>query len=252
MKTQQIVNTDKEDEAIGVAPRWKLTHQYNAIMKTGHPLQRHMQLRASEPCPAPVGHSPNQLSTRRRRQPFKELTKKPQPALQSLGSDGVEVVVSFWSLMSWFTDVFSIRRDLWRSLRGREDQEEKERASLADQAQTTNAGTEKELRESGRAEVPLLFVHASESILDPAMLSTSSSASSETWLAKSRKDIRSEVPCVSCQSSGPTIARMHHFGLASRVRHGCCVHGDGKEEDENQYALITHRALNSLIGINKN
>jgi hypothetical protein len=54
------------------------------------------------------------------------------------------------------------------------------------------------------------------------------------------------------------IARMHHFGLASwrvRRRHniGCCVHGDGKEDDENQCnALITHRALNSSIGINKN
>jgi hypothetical protein len=54
------------------------------------------------------------------------------------------------------------------------------------------------------------------------------------------------------------IAQMHCFGLASRqvrCRHniGCCVHGDGKEDDENQCdALITHHALNSLIGINKN
>jgi hypothetical protein len=34
------------------------------------------------------------------------------------------------------------------------------------------------------------------------------------------------------------IARMHHFGLASwQVQHrhniGCCIHGDGKEDDEN-------------------
>jgi hypothetical protein len=35
----------------------------------------------------------------RQRQPFDRLTKKPQPALQSLGSDGVEVVVSFWSFI---------------------------------------------------------------------------------------------------------------------------------------------------------
>jgi hypothetical protein len=54
------------------------------------------------------------------------------------------------------------------------------------------------------------------------------------------------------------IARMHCFGLASRqVRRrrniDRCVHGNGKEDDENQCdALITHRALNSLIGINKN
>jgi hypothetical protein len=54
------------------------------------------------------------------------------------------------------------------------------------------------------------------------------------------------------------IAQMHRFGLASRWvqrRHniGCCVHGDGKEEDENQCdSLIMHCALNSLIGINKN
>jgi hypothetical protein len=54
------------------------------------------------------------------------------------------------------------------------------------------------------------------------------------------------------------IARMHCFGLASwwvrrRYNIGCCVHGDGKEDDENQCdALITHPALNSLIGINKN
>jgi hypothetical protein len=54
------------------------------------------------------------------------------------------------------------------------------------------------------------------------------------------------------------IARMHHFGLALwrvRRRHniGCCIHGDGKEDGENQCdALIMHRALNSLIGINKN
>jgi hypothetical protein len=54
------------------------------------------------------------------------------------------------------------------------------------------------------------------------------------------------------------IAQMHHFGLALRRvwhRHniGCCIHSDGKEDDENQYnALILHRALNSLIGINKN
>jgi hypothetical protein len=54
------------------------------------------------------------------------------------------------------------------------------------------------------------------------------------------------------------IARMHPFGLAlQRVRRrpniGCCIHGDGKEDNENQCdALITHRALNSSIGINKN
>jgi hypothetical protein len=54
------------------------------------------------------------------------------------------------------------------------------------------------------------------------------------------------------------ITQMHRFGLASwRVRHrhniGCCIHGDGKEDDENQCnALITHRALNTLIGINEN
>jgi hypothetical protein len=54
------------------------------------------------------------------------------------------------------------------------------------------------------------------------------------------------------------IAQMHPFGLVSRQvqrRHniGCCVHGDGKEDDENQCdALITHHALNSIIGINKN
>ncbi len=54
------------------------------------------------------------------------------------------------------------------------------------------------------------------------------------------------------------IAQMHCFGLALwrvRRRHniGCCVHDDGKEDDENHCdALITHRALNILIGINKN
>jgi hypothetical protein len=54
------------------------------------------------------------------------------------------------------------------------------------------------------------------------------------------------------------IAQMYRFGLVSRrvqLRHNisCCVHGDGKEDDENQCdALIKHRALNSLIGINKN
>jgi hypothetical protein len=54
------------------------------------------------------------------------------------------------------------------------------------------------------------------------------------------------------------IAQMHCFGLALRRvrrRHniGCCVHGDGKEDDEDQCnALIMHCALNSLIGINKN
>jgi hypothetical protein len=48
------------------------------------------------------------------------------------------------------------------------------------------------------------------------------------------------------------ITQMHCFGLALRQvwrRHniGCCVHGDGKEDNENQWdALITHRALNSL------
>jgi hypothetical protein len=53
------------------------------------------------------------------------------------------------------------------------------------------------------------------------------------------------------------IARMHRFGLALRrvwCRHniGCCVHGNGKEDNENQCdALIMHCALNSLIGINK-
>jgi hypothetical protein len=53
------------------------------------------------------------------------------------------------------------------------------------------------------------------------------------------------------------IAWMHCFGLASRRvrrRHniGCCIHGNGKEDDENLCnALITHRALNSFIGINK-
>jgi hypothetical protein len=51
---------------------------------------------------------------------------------------------------------------------------------------------------------------------------------------------------------------MHCFGLAlQRVRRrhniGCCVHGDGMEDEQNQCdELITHRALNSLIGINKN
>jgi hypothetical protein len=54
------------------------------------------------------------------------------------------------------------------------------------------------------------------------------------------------------------ITRMHRFGLALRWvrrRHniGCCIHGDGKEDDENQCnEMIMHRALNSLIGINKN
>jgi hypothetical protein len=54
------------------------------------------------------------------------------------------------------------------------------------------------------------------------------------------------------------IAWMHCFGLALRRvrrRHNIsyCVHGDGKEDDENQCnALITHHALNSLIRINKN
>jgi hypothetical protein len=54
------------------------------------------------------------------------------------------------------------------------------------------------------------------------------------------------------------IAQMHCFSLAlQRMRHrhniGCCVHSDGKEDDENQCdALIMHCALNSLIGINKN
>ncbi len=52
------------------------------------------------------------------------------------------------------------------------------------------------------------------------------------------------------------IAQMHCFGLVlQRVRRrrniGRCVHGNGKEDDENQCnALIMHRALNSLIGIN--
>jgi hypothetical protein len=52
------------------------------------------------------------------------------------------------------------------------------------------------------------------------------------------------------------IAQMHCFGLALRRvrrRHniGCCVHGDGKEDEQNQCdELITHCALNSLIGIN--
>jgi hypothetical protein len=54
------------------------------------------------------------------------------------------------------------------------------------------------------------------------------------------------------------IFQMHCFGLASRqVRHwlniGCCIHGNGNEDDENQLdALTTHCALNSSIGVNKN
>jgi hypothetical protein len=54
------------------------------------------------------------------------------------------------------------------------------------------------------------------------------------------------------------IAQMHRFGLASwQVWRRCninrCVHGNDKEDNENQCnALIMHRALNSLIGINKN
>jgi hypothetical protein len=54
------------------------------------------------------------------------------------------------------------------------------------------------------------------------------------------------------------IAQMHCFGLAlrrvwCRLNIGCCIHGDSKEDNENQCdALIMHRALNSLIGINKN
>ena len=51
---------------------------------------------------------------------------------------------------------------------------------------------------------------------------------------------------------------MHCFGPASRRVHhrcniGCCIHGGGKEDNENQYnALILHSALHSLIGINEN
>ncbi len=54
------------------------------------------------------------------------------------------------------------------------------------------------------------------------------------------------------------IAQMNCFGLAlgqvqGRHKIGHCVHGGGKEDDENQCnALIMHRALNSLIGINEN
>jgi hypothetical protein len=51
---------------------------------------------------------------------------------------------------------------------------------------------------------------------------------------------------------------MYRFGLASRQvwrRRNIdrCIHDRGKEDDENQQdVLTTHRALNSLIGINRN
>jgi hypothetical protein len=81
-------------------------------------------------------------------------------------------------------------------------------------------------------------------------------------LAAQRRLHRGAICTSSERLSAPpqqnNIARMHRFGLALRQvrrRHniGCCVHGDGKEDEENQRnALMMHRALNSLIGINKN
>jgi hypothetical protein len=83
-----------------------------------------------------------------------------------------------------------------------------------------------------------------------------------TILAARRRLHRGAICTSSEHLSAPprqtNIAQMYCFGLTSRRvlrRHNinCCVHGDGKEDDENQCdALITHRALNSLIVINKN